>query len=190
MNVYCPNCENACSDKAPACPKCGHPLAASPEAVDTAAESERTLCQARPSWKIVYERMTMAAVIAVGVGVFSGLAIENVYLGFMVFASLAVVSGALLVVAAWINRLGTVLIITNKRCILRKGIVSRSATEVRHVDIRNIQVNQGIICRILSIGHIGISSAGQSDVEIKVSGFSDPIGIRNLVDTQRACLPV
>lgn len=26
MNVYCPNCEAACSDKAWRCPKCGHPL--------------------------------------------------------------------------------------------------------------------------------------------------------------------
>ena len=185
MNVYCPNCENACSDKAPACPKCGHPLAASPEAVDPAAESERTLCQARPSWKNVYEGMTIAVVIAVAVGVFIGFAREDAYHGFMVFAFLAVVSGALLVVTAWINRLGTVLIITNKRCILQKGIVSRSTTEVRHVDIRNIQVNQGIINRILNVGHIGISSAGQSDVEIKVSGLSDPTGVRNLIDSQR-----
>ena len=26
MNVYCPNCENECSDQATACPKCGRPL--------------------------------------------------------------------------------------------------------------------------------------------------------------------
>ncbi len=28
MNIYCPNCENACSEFAAICPKCGHPLAA------------------------------------------------------------------------------------------------------------------------------------------------------------------
>lgn len=26
MDIYCVNCENACSGKAKACPKCGHPL--------------------------------------------------------------------------------------------------------------------------------------------------------------------
>lgn len=26
MNIFCPNCENECSEKAIACPKCGHPL--------------------------------------------------------------------------------------------------------------------------------------------------------------------
>ncbi len=29
MNIYCPSCENECSEAAIACPKCGHPLAAS-----------------------------------------------------------------------------------------------------------------------------------------------------------------
>ncbi len=29
MNIYCPNCENECSEAAIACPKCGHPLTAS-----------------------------------------------------------------------------------------------------------------------------------------------------------------
>lgn len=26
MNIYCPNCENGCSDAVKACPKCGHPF--------------------------------------------------------------------------------------------------------------------------------------------------------------------
>jgi len=26
MNIFCPNCENECSEAAAACPKCGHPL--------------------------------------------------------------------------------------------------------------------------------------------------------------------
>lgn len=30
MIIYCPECENECSDKAPACPKCGHPLQTQP----------------------------------------------------------------------------------------------------------------------------------------------------------------
>ncbi len=28
MNIFCPNCENGCSEAAAACPKCGHPLVA------------------------------------------------------------------------------------------------------------------------------------------------------------------
>lgn len=29
MNIYCPNCENECSEAAVSCPRCGHPLTAS-----------------------------------------------------------------------------------------------------------------------------------------------------------------
>jgi len=28
MNIFCPNCENECSEAAAVCPKCGHPLVA------------------------------------------------------------------------------------------------------------------------------------------------------------------
>lgn len=34
MRVYCPECENPCSDMAEACPKCGHPLT-SPQLLET-----------------------------------------------------------------------------------------------------------------------------------------------------------
>lgn len=44
MLVYCPTCENPCSEKADACPQCGHPLAASivasPAPVMSAKEAE------------------------------------------------------------------------------------------------------------------------------------------------------
>lgn len=28
MNIFCPNCEHECSEKATACPECGHPFVA------------------------------------------------------------------------------------------------------------------------------------------------------------------
>lgn len=39
MNVFCANCENECSEAARACPKCGHPLAATEAASDKAHET-------------------------------------------------------------------------------------------------------------------------------------------------------
>lgn len=40
MFVYCQKCENRCSDAAEACPKCGHPLCASPGGVSSAPPNE------------------------------------------------------------------------------------------------------------------------------------------------------
>jgi membrane protein YdbS with pleckstrin-like domain len=69
---------------------------------------------------------------------------------------------------------GTSLIITNRKTTLRRGILSKSTTEVRHKDIRNISIKQSVLERFFNVGTIGISSAGQSDIEIKVYGLSSP----------------
>lgn len=59
MKIYCPECENACSDRADACPKCGHPLSA------RAARTEPTVSlitlKGKPLW--------VALTIAFGVGI-------------------------------------------------------------------------------------------------------------------------
>lgn len=66
------------------------------------------------------------------------------------------------------------LTITDRRVVLRHGLFSKHTTEVRHVDVRNIQVSQGVLARLLGFGAIGISSAGQSGVEIAIGGIPDP----------------
>lgn len=68
----------------------------------------------------------------------------------------------------------TTLTITTHKTVLRRGILSKSTTEVRHKDIRNISVSQTFLNRILKVGAIGISSAGQSGVEIEVKGLVSP----------------
>ncbi|MBM4102846.1 MAG: PH domain-containing protein [Planctomycetes bacterium] len=68
----------------------------------------------------------------------------------------------------------TSLIISDKRSTLRQGIFSKFTTEVRHKDIRNILIEQSFFERIFNVGTIGISSAGQADVEIVAKGIPSP----------------
>jgi membrane protein YdbS with pleckstrin-like domain len=81
----------------------------------------------------------------------------------------------------WVGTLATTFTITNKRTILRRGIIARSTTEVRHDDVRNLQVHQGILQRILDVGAVAISSAGQDELEIYVRDIADPDGIAELI---------
>lgn len=74
----------------------------------------------------------------------------------------------------WLQCLGTRLIVTTKRTILRKGILSKHTSEIRHADIRNIICKQSIWQRACGVGSIGVSSAGQGNVEIMVSGIASP----------------
>lgn len=85
----------------------------------------------------------------------------------------------------WIKCKGTKLTISNDRTTLRKGILSKSITEVWHKDVRNVQLHQTLFQRILDVGTLGISSAAQSGLEISVSGIPDPDGVKDLIDKHR-----
>jgi len=81
----------------------------------------------------------------------------------------------------WLVCLCTRLTVTESRTILRTGILSKATNEVRHHDVRNIQVNQGIFQRLFGVGDIGISSAGQAGIEITVSGMPAPQAIAKAI---------
>jgi hypothetical protein len=80
----------------------------------------------------------------------------------------------------------TSLEITSKRTIERKGLFSRFTSEVRHQDIRNLQVTQSFFERLMGVGRIGISSAGQDDVEIVADDVPSPDRIRQIIDLYRS----
>ena len=52
-------------------------------------------------------------------------------------------------------------------------------------DVRTVNLSQSFLQRIFGVGKIGISSTGQSDVEISVSGQPDPENIKEAIDSRR-----
>ena len=88
--------------------------------------------------------------------------------------------GVLLLVS-WLGVRCTTLIITNKRTTYRRGIISRDLSEIRHQDVRNLQVDQNAFERMLAVGDIGISSSGQEDIEIKARHFPHPNKIADII---------
>ena len=95
------------------------------------------------------------------------------------------VVGFVLFLIWWLKCKGTTLTVTSDRTRLRKGILSKSVTEVWHQDVRHVQLNQPFFQRIFGVGTVGISSAGQSEIEIKVSGIPDPDRVKALIDKYR-----
>lgn len=81
----------------------------------------------------------------------------------------------------WLQTRYTTLTVTNRRTELRRGLFSRRTSEVRHEDVRNLQVHQTTMERLLGVGDIAISSAGQDDLEIHVNGISNPQKIASIV---------
>ena len=96
--------------------------------------------------------------------------------------------GLLFWIAAAIKYFTTELAITNKRVIAKFGLVSRSTIEINLQKIESIQVNQGILGRILNYGSIVVSGAGNPQAPIP--GISSPLQFRRaFVDIQESNSP-
>ncbi|CAN5139884.1 PH domain-containing protein [soil metagenome] len=77
------------------------------------------------------------------------------------------------------------LTITTERSIYRSGIIHRFTSEVRHDDVRNIKMDQNYKERLLKIGDIAISSAGQDEMEIVIRDIPHPQDIADLIRRQQ-----
>jgi uncharacterized membrane protein YdbT with pleckstrin-like domain len=85
----------------------------------------------------------------------------------------------------WLSCRAARLTVTDRKVTLRRGLLRKDLNEVRHVDVRNVRVSQGLLQRLLGVGSVAISTSGQGDIEIEVSGIPDPHRVRVIVDQQR-----
>lgn len=106
--------------------------------------------------------------------------------------SAALIAGALAALiglgalAVWkIQTLGAAIEITNKRTVLRTGLLSKATSEVVHDNIRNVQVSQTFLQRLLGVGTLGLSSSGQDGIEIQIDNIPKPDHIRRIIDLYR-----
>ncbi|MDG1875683.1 MAG: PH domain-containing protein [Mariniblastus sp.] len=111
---------------------------------------------------------------------------RNQPVAFVIYCVLClVVVGIVILFFWWLKCKGTTLTVTTDRVRLRKGILSKSINEVWHQDVRNVQLNQSFFQRLFGVGTVGISSAGQSEIEISVTGIPDPDRVKMLIDQHR-----
>jgi uncharacterized membrane protein YdbT with pleckstrin-like domain len=94
-------------------------------------------------------------------------------------------AGLILLLAWWLSCRNTKLTVTNRRTTLAVGLLSKTTSEVLHRDVRNVQVSQGVIQRLMGTGTIGISSSGQAGIEIEAAGIRHPQRVRQLIDMHR-----
>ncbi len=99
-----------------------------------------------------------------------------------VFPALAV----FILLRDFLSSFTTLLTIINKRSILRRGILSKRTREVRHSDVRLLQVDQSFFQRIMGVGSVSIASAGHGEVEIMVGGLKNPVHVKETVDGYRS----
>jgi hypothetical protein len=71
--------------------------------------------------------------------------------------------------------------VTSKRVIMREGLVAKNTIECEIRHSRELTVRQGVVGRILRYGHIEISTAASSGVEVVFTGVRDPHELKEAI---------
>jgi len=71
--------------------------------------------------------------------------------------------------------------VTNKRVILKKGIVSRKTEEMKLASIETVEINQGVWGRIFGFGTVKVTGRGISDVVY--NRIDDPMAVKRQIES-------
>lgn len=70
--------------------------------------------------------------------------------------------------------------VTNKRAIVKRGIVSRRTDEMKIASIETVEIDQGVIGRMLGYGDVRVTGRGISDLVF--SRVDDPIAVKRAIE--------
>jgi uncharacterized membrane protein YdbT with pleckstrin-like domain len=70
--------------------------------------------------------------------------------------------------------------VTNKRVILKKGIIGRYTEEMKIGSIETVAIDQGVLGRILDYGDVKVTGRGISDVVFK--RMDDPMAVKRHIE--------
>lgn len=71
--------------------------------------------------------------------------------------------------------------VTNKRVILKTGIISRKTEEMKLTSIETVEIHQSIVGRIFGFGNVRVTGRGISDVIYK--GIDDPLDVKRKIES-------
>ena len=106
---------------------------------------------------------------------------------FILFVLLILVGGLeILILLYWyIKTRATALTVTEHEITFEQGILSKDRTGVSLRHVRAVRVTQGFVNRILGVGTVEISTAGD-EPEFEVSDMPDPHEIREAISRAQA----
>jgi membrane protein YdbS with pleckstrin-like domain len=134
----------------------------------------------RMHWSI-YWPTVLLALIAIGLCVVAEVVvIEEPDRTYCLYAAAAVGVLAILVfIGEWIKRRSTEIVVTDKRVIYKRGLVSRYTAEMNITRIETVDVLQGIGGRIFNYGTLMIRGTGAGIEPLRAVGA--PLRLRNAI---------
>jgi uncharacterized membrane protein YdbT with pleckstrin-like domain len=79
----------------------------------------------------------------------------------------------------------TRLTISGQRILYRTGLVSTRESELRVNDVRDIEVTKTLFQRMIGTGTLALSTAGESGMEIVITGLKQPERVREIINALR-----
>jgi len=93
-----------------------------------------------------------------------------------------VLVGIPLLISAIVAKISTEMAVTNKRVIIKTGLISRRTVELNHAKVETIGVDQGILGRMLNFGAIIV--VGTGGTKEKFPWVAAPLDFRRAVQAQ------
>ena len=182
--IHCPDCGTEISDLAATCPKCArptHPKSAAPTEKPRAASAPEEIIHEGHPVMLRSHPVYFVLLILMVLSPLAGIASTGAFPPALILSAILCGLGLVLFLSWWLRCLSVTFTVTNNRTTLRRGILSKNTDEVRHCDIRNLQVYQSFIQRIFDVGDIRISSAAEHEVEVELFGIKGPQQIADLI---------
>lgn len=199
--MNCPHCQAEVLPDAVFCHRCGESLAAEAPTANQEASpasrlrerqarnatvegSERELWRGAYSGKAMIEHWIVAALATV-VSPVLGAALPLDSQGWLVLLSALGLLWIALALLLLYRRLNVRYVLTNRRLLHDKGILSRHSRRIEVIDIDDVGFRQTLVNRLMGVGTIEIESSDRSDPKIRLPGIDRVEQVASLIDDAR-----
>ncbi|MDP6217460.1 MAG: PH domain-containing protein [Alphaproteobacteria bacterium] len=94
--------------------------------------------------------------------------------------------GIFIFISMYIEKWTTERALTNKRLVIKRGLISRQTEEMSFNRIEEVNLNQSILQRLLGSGNIRITGTGSGEVVMK--NIDDPLAVQKKLNEVRQYL--
>lgn len=141
----------------------------------TAQPGEATVFEGRLSW-VVWFRPGLCA------GVFLLAALGWLVIGHGGAGALFALIGGLIVLANWMSVRSTELAVTDRRVIAKRGVLTRSAIDLRLARVESVMVEQSLFGKLFGFGTIVVRGTGGDGAPINT--VAQPLDFKRAVEAQ------
>jgi uncharacterized membrane protein YdbT with pleckstrin-like domain len=144
---------------------------------DILQPGEKLLYASNLHW-IVYWKAILAWIVACTLLVLSRTTLtENLILFYLASAAVVALAALYWSVRAWFQRWTTETDVTNLRVVHKTGFITRKTFEISVDKVASVEVEQGILGRILNYGDVVIENMGNDNQKIET--IASPLAFRS-----------